>query len=617
MTGRRPAVEFEALGYRLEVSEDGRWALLSDTQGRLWARLCLMAAVDCVDGPDETLSVSAPRASRSADGTTVITVGRRSSRWAEAGTRLECRHEEILLTAYVEGEGHLTDVSLLGGRSLMPECMGRLHSGSVLPSLFSPNPEDPRQVLRSGGKPAVIGVTGDSLPGRGHWFFTPAPLFFALGDGTFPSPGAGGDSGPEPGPGPSGEQQGWLGLGLVAEVGDMGFTEMAYVPADEGFHLELRYEGHQRVRGLFQAPGVVLMPGVPEPYAGLAGYRRSLAGPGRLPAPRAAEPPRWWSHPMFCGWGAQCYLAKLAGTSAAEQCSGANYERFLGELSAHGLTPPTVVIDDGWQAEYGRPDPHPARWPDLKAWVAERHRRGQHVLLWWKAWDVSGVPPEWCIRNQAGAPVAVDPGLAEVRQFMEDSVAQLLSPAGLDADGLKVDFTARTPSGYGVSASAGGKWGVALLHQYLHVLYQAAKAAKPDALVITHTPNPAFGDVCDMLRLNDMLRLDEANPESPVVTQMRYRAAVARSACPDLLIDTDDWCAPNLEQWRAYLAVKREIGVPALYYTTHLDRTGEAFEEQDYAALRALWGAAGAPPAAMGGAPTAQAAPPGKETYFD
>src|SRR5581483_12396847 len=78
---------------------------------------------------------------------------------------------------------HLTDVTLLGGRSLLPKAPGMLHSGCELPQLFSPNPEDARLVVHAGGVPAVAGAYGDSLPGRGHWFFTPAPLYFALGRG--------------------------------------------------------------------------------------------------------------------------------------------------------------------------------------------------------------------------------------------------------------------------------------------------------------------------------------------------------------------------------------------------------------------------------------------------
>ena len=160
-------------------------------------------------------------------------------------------------------------------------------------------------------------------------------------------------------------------------------------------------------------------------------------------------------------------------------------------------------------------------------------------------------------------------------------VWRMLGSDGLDADGLKIDFTARTPSGRALDHAGG--WGIALLHRLLAVVYEAAKDAKPDALVITHTPHPAFVDVTDMIRLNDVVGGQD------VVEQMEHRAAVVRAACPELPIDTDDWPMPDLRSWREFLRAKAAIGVPSLYYASHVDATGEELEPSDYEALRELW----------------------------
>jgi hypothetical protein len=192
------------------------------------------------------------------------------------------------------------------------------------------------------------------------------------------------------------------------------------------------------------------------------------------------------------------------------------------------------------------------------------------------------VPSELCVRNPDGAPVALDPSNPATRAFLDSMVARLLGSDGLHADGLKIDFTARTPSGRALTSHGPG-WGIALLHRLLETVYVAAKTAKHDALVITHTPHPAFAGVTDMIRLNDM------TSGTPVRDQMGERAEIARAACPELLIDTDDWRAPNLEEWREYLALKPQLGVPALYYADALDATGESFEPADYAALRRTW----------------------------
>jgi hypothetical protein len=72
---------------------------------------------------------------------------------------------------------------------------------------------------------------------------------------------------------------------------------------------------------------------------------------------------------------------------------------------------------------------------------------------------------------------------------------------------------------------------------------------------------------------------------------MRYRAAVTTAASPELLVDTDDWALPDLATWRAYLDIKAELGVPSLYYVTHIDVSGEPLESEDYEALRRTWAA--------------------------
>ena len=46
--------------YRLDFAANGRYATLASTDGRLLLTLSLLAAVDTLDGVDETLAVSPP-----------------------------------------------------------------------------------------------------------------------------------------------------------------------------------------------------------------------------------------------------------------------------------------------------------------------------------------------------------------------------------------------------------------------------------------------------------------------------------------------------------------------------------------------------------------------------
>ncbi len=209
------------------------------------------------------------------------------------------------------------------------------------------------------------------------------------------------------------------------------------------------------------------------------------------------------------------------------------------------------MIDDRWQKEYGRAESHPTHWPDLRGWIAEKHKKGIRVLLWWKAWDPTGLPAEECVRDPSGRPVAVDPGNPAYLARLQEIAAQLVSPDGLNADGLKVDFSQRAPAGPALHQHLGERrtWGIAALHQMLQALYAGMKASKPDSLLITHTAHPSFGDVCDMVRLNDLSEQDPYGTPVPVVEQLRFRAAVARTALPHHLIDTDQWPMPDRKSW--------------------------------------------------------------------
>jgi hypothetical protein len=266
--------------------------------------------------------------------------------------------------------------------------------------------------------------------------------------------------------------------------------------------------------------------------------------------------------------------------------------------------PGTVEIDDQWETVYGSGEPHPERWPDLRGWIADRHAAGQRVLLWWKAWDPSALSPEQCIVTPSGRPLAADPGSPAYLAHVERVVGQLLGPDALDADGFKIDFLQRAPAGRGLrrpGAPSDAPWGIAALHALLAAIHRAAKAAKPDALVITHTPHPGFGDVTDMLRLNDLLVHSLAGEAVPPVQQLVFRHAVTAASMPNHLIDTDQWPIATRPEWRAYVGEQIQLGVPSLYYAEHLhfteylhfaeriDHVGDALGADELALVAEAW----------------------------
>jgi hypothetical protein len=617
--------------YLVEVRANPPRAVLADPDGRIWSHLSLLASVDRVGVADESLEVGVPTVhpgggdavgSDPVDAETAeVRFECTSTAWRRRMVVLRCLPDRLELTVEVEGDGALTDVRVLGGRAVLANgASGTFRSSIEYRSVFVPTPTEPVDLVRPAASAATLGVVGDASPGRLHAVFSPPPLCLVLGReraaAALDVPDAG-----------------WLALGLVAPVADLRLTELRYQPMDGGFLLELDHDAHTAVAGRWRSPAVVLRPAA-DPWQALADHRADLVRTGAPEGP--VEPAAdWWAEPIFCGWGAQCARAPLPGEPAAHpyflQDLGPAvvppnlsiapdlarqdvYDELLDHLADHGVVPGTVVIDDKWQVAYGTAEPDPQRWPALRAWVAARHAAGQRVLLWWKAWDPEGLPVEECLVDAGGRPIAVDPASLAYRARVRRTVARLLGPDGVDADGFKIDFTQRAPAGHAVrrhdaaDADPADPWGVAALHALLADLYRAAKDTKPDALVITHTPHPAFADVCDMVRLNDVLERDTGGAIVSLAEQMRVRRAIVRSVMPHHLVDTDQWPMLDAAQWRDYVAAQAEDGVPALYYAERIDRSGEALTSADLATVREVWtayrtarsaGAAGPTPAAV------------------
>ncbi|MFL6079877.1 MAG: hypothetical protein ACJ714_08105 [Ornithinibacter sp.] len=575
------------------MSPDRASAALSDADGIPWLELALLGDAHRTDGRDQSYDVQRARLERHPQGLEVI-VSSGSAVWGSKSVRLACCRDRVELSVHVAlppgaAPAPLSEVTLLGGRAVLGSgACGTFRSAAGFAAYFSPSPAEPVQVVRPAGIPSTLGVVGDASPGRLNAVFSPPPLCWVLGR-TLPT------SASDVPPGP------WLGMSLEAPVERLTFTTAAYEPLDGGFLLRLDYDGHTTVSREFSSPVLVLRPAA-SPAEALERYREALQARGWAPpSARAQDQPAWWSRPIFCGWGAQC--ARAAGATQDRPAGGRDaatvtragdlarqdvYDELLATLARAGVDPGTVVIDDRWQAQYGTATVDDTKWPDLRGWIAMQHRAGRRVLLWWKAWDPEGLPAEECVTDPWGRPVAVDVNSPAYGTRLASTVRLLLGRDGFDADGFKVDFTQRAPSGESLRGVA-GPWGIAGVHALLGALHRAAKAAKPDALVVTQTPHPSFADVCDMVRLNDVLERAPDGTHVDVVDQLRFRAGVARAALPGHLVDTDQWPMPSRVQWQAYTAAQGLLGVPALYYVEGIDTSGEPLTRKDLVMVARTW----------------------------
>jgi hypothetical protein len=102
-------------------------------------------------------------------------------------------------------------------------------------------------------------------------------------------------------------------------------------------------------------------------------------------------------------------------------------------------------------------------------------------------------------------------------------------------------------------------------------------------MIETQTPNAAFRNSSDVLRLNDIWYATRN-----VVPTMRMRASIAHISGWDL-VDTDNASSTTLETWWQYMQAQPSIGIPALYFLHRTESTLEEPPDSTWPALASLW----------------------------
>lgn len=551
-----PRIRIEAAAYTAEMDERRPALRVYAADGRHVMDLFLLSSAHTLNGRDVTATCGEWTVTEHPDAV-LLTAEADSLIWRRKTITLECREDRLVYGMKVEGEGRLADVELLSGYYTgvnQRYSTTRFYSFFDVDSVFNPEPDSREHYSNPPGERALIDLGGGPLPGRDHWFFTPPPFCYVLRKGDL-----------------------CVTLGMTAEAGAYTFNEFEYTGGGTGQGLILRYEGETPIHGAYSLPCVQMIFGREE-YALLGEFSRLE----RLPEKSRPAPADWWTRPIFCGWGAQSAMSGILQQPAPALSCQKFYEEFTDSLDEKRMDPGIVVIDDKWQASYGLNDVDAAKWPNMKGFIARMHAKGRKVLLWLKAWDPEGVEHALCIRDWRDRPIAIDPTNPDYRKLFTEACRHMLAPEGLDADGFKIDFTARIPSCAGCRRH-GQAWGLELMRAYLAMVYDAAKASKADALVMCHCPHPYLADKLDMIRLNDI------NTGRPVTAQMIHRARVVQSALPDRLIDTDNWPMPDKQAWLDYVRIQPDLGVPSLYYLWRMDNSPEEITGADLEIVRDSW----------------------------
>ena len=459
----------------------------------------------------------------------------------------------VEVTVRVEGRGRARDdaPARRSGDAAAAAPAGRSARASSSRRCSCPTPTEPVAVVRPAQAAATLGVLGDASPGRLHGIFSPAA---AVPGARARTPRRGGDRG-------AGRR---LVLAGRRGAGRRPAVHRAAVRAD-GRRLPCSSStttARPSWTGSFTTPTArAAARGRTRGHA-LRRHREDLVARGFAPGEPPAAGPAWWTEPIFCGWGAQCARAPLPGEPSS-------HPYYLQDLPP-AVPPPGVPVGArSWRARTSTTSCSPAsrrtawspgpsssttsgrprtaatrstssRWPDLRGLDP---RSGTHARPAGAA-VVEGVGPgraarrgvrarrdrpDRCRWTRATRRYRRTPGADRRPGCSGRTVSTRTASRSTSPSAARPGAALRPHPGPDGGAAT---WGVAGLHPLLAALHRAAKATKPDALVVTHTPHPAFADVTDMVRLNDVLERDTSTAMVPVADQLRFRHAVATAALP-------------------------------------------------------------------------------------
>ena len=359
--------------------------------------------------------------------------------------------------------------ALLAGRSLLADAGARplTRRGRASARSSSRIPTTPRSSSARRRRRRCSAYVGDGDSGRGHWFFTPPPywLAFAAEDVTAPDEPIGRLARARP--------------RRAAVTSSASSRPSTARPTARSTSCSST-KGTQQVDGPLRGPDARPDTGRRRPVqrAARAPRRARRARRGAAGQRRGCDPPGGGSRSSAAG-ARSARSRHASGGPASALCDTGELRRVPRRLVRAGVVPGTVVIDDKWQVTL-----RAQRARRVEVARPRRLDRGRHAARSTRAALVESVgcrrrcPASSASGTPDGTALAArsdEPGGTASAHGRD---ARLVRADGLDADGLKIDFTARTPSGHALTAHAAG-WGIALLHELLSLVYAEVKKPSP------------------------------------------------------------------------------------------------------------------------------------------
>ena len=547
--------------YVLAIDRPQMLARLYLPEGDLYYHMSLLSAIDKVGRYDVTAGIKGVRVRRR-PGHCLVEIAHSSSLWDDKKSYYKCYEDSLEYYLVVKGKGRVDRAyffrGLLGKNELAsipgfdyvyPACTNFLEKDYFHASEYC-----------SIGAGLESYAWGPSLAS--------GPLCFAFSR-DFKAP--------------------WLAVGVEARPVEYGFQRLEFNYKNESVAntwdsiigtqaFSLAYFGHLAVNGTWETPHLVFH-AAGDKYAAIRKYVAGLFDKKLLKKTRKTKYD-WWNSPIFCGWHEQCAVGYgssprnlsrqyvESGKAAAEACTQKNYERWLALLRKKDIRPGIIIIDSKWQTARDVFTVEEKRWPNLRGFIDRCHAGGQKVMLWIGQWAREKAPADECLLMDR-KPHCADPTNPKFVRRLKREIHTMLSdqPGCYNADGLKVDGTTAEPYGYKMK-TRGNLYGFELQKRYLKIIYEAAKAAKKDALLTLFVANPFFLDVCDMVRLGDMYTV-KGDPAGA----MKTRAKIIRIGMPGVPIDTDGQFHFSMEpSFSQLIEEQAQLGVPTIYNAERMTR---------------------------------------------
>lgn len=368
----------------------------------------------------------------------------------------------------------------------------------------------------------------------------------------------------------------WLGIGTMEIPDSQWGLNMTF---ENGRAVtDFFYGGSLKIKSCYSFPKISFFEGS-DKLSACKSYIRRLYDSGL-----ATHNQNWdasWAGPIYCFFSDQMYEYQTDRTTPdmeGEMTMTENYcnENFLKTcldfLIEKSINYKIIIMDYGWFVNNGDWTPNTRRFKDFKATIKKLQSMSKKVLVWYSPYFLAENTPTYhnnpdiVVNKKDGSKFFImrfrtekyyqsDYTHPEMRKAALKDIQYLLSSAGLDADGIKVDCTHQPPLIDNVFYDPSWGLGERFHYKASKFIYDQAKKIKPNCCINATAGNPFFNNTYDIHRIHDALEYN--------VDAYEERAWAAWF-CEAGICDLDDWPSYDLYTVRSNLR-KIAYGVPSIY----------------------------------------------------